>query len=233
LFCIFAVEEANNIMDEIIDYYNKLAESYDENRFGNSYGRFIDKQERIILTRFIDKNKVVVDLACGTGRLLDFATIGIDASKEMLEVSQKKFFDKTLLLSDAQSLPLEDNSVDTLFSFHFFMHLSEGKMKRILNECNRVLKKNGQLIFDIPSKKRRNLFQHKVENWHGAQSFTKAEVKSLHLDFVYKKMAGIVFLPIHRFPKFSRNFFTKLDLLVGNIFFKEYASYLIVVLEKK
>ena len=220
-------------MDGIVDFYNQLAKNYDANRFGNSYGKFIDKQERIILTRLIDKNKKVVDLACGTGRLLDFATIGIDAGKEMIEIAQKKFPDKTLLLSDAESLPLEENSVDTVFSFHFFMHLSEEKIGRILDECSRVLKKNGQLIFDIPSRKRRKMFRYKAESWHGAQSFTKAEVKSLHPDFVYKKMAGIVFLPIHRFPKFSRQFFTKLDLFVGNIFFKEYASYLIVVLEKK
>jgi len=220
-------------MDKIVDFYNKLAKSYDECRFENSYGKFIDKQERIILTRLIDKNKTVVDLACGTGRLLDFASIGIDASKEMIEIAQKKFPKKTLLLSDAESLPLEKNSVDTVLSFHFFMHLNEDKIIRILNECSRVLKKNGQVIFDIPSRKRRNLFRYKAENWHGAQSFTKAEIKSLHSDFAFKKMTGIVLLPIHRFPKFSRKFFAKLDLFLGSVFFKEYGSYLIVVLEKK
>jgi hypothetical protein len=29
----------------ILEYYS-LAESYDENRFGNSYGKYIDQQER-------------------------------------------------------------------------------------------------------------------------------------------------------------------------------------------
>ncbi len=30
----------------IRDYYSNLAESYDENRFGNTYGQYIDQQER-------------------------------------------------------------------------------------------------------------------------------------------------------------------------------------------
>jgi hypothetical protein len=33
-------------MDRIVDYYDGLAKSYDSDRFGNSYGRFIDRQER-------------------------------------------------------------------------------------------------------------------------------------------------------------------------------------------
>jgi hypothetical protein len=30
----------------IIDYYDALAPRYDADRFGNSYGRFLDAQER-------------------------------------------------------------------------------------------------------------------------------------------------------------------------------------------
>ena len=39
-------------MDKIIDYYDNLAETYDENRFENTYGKFIDKQERNILNQY-------------------------------------------------------------------------------------------------------------------------------------------------------------------------------------
>lgn len=36
----------------IRDYYSNLAESYDESRFGNTYGQYIDQQERAFLTDF-------------------------------------------------------------------------------------------------------------------------------------------------------------------------------------
>ena len=33
----------------ILKYYDNLAANYDENRFGNSYGKYIDQQERSFL----------------------------------------------------------------------------------------------------------------------------------------------------------------------------------------
>ena len=50
-------------MNEIINYYDSLAKSYDEDRFNNAYGKFVDKQERIILDKIlIDKNELILDL---------------------------------------------------------------------------------------------------------------------------------------------------------------------------
>jgi hypothetical protein len=44
--------------EKIIEYYNQLASEYDENRFGNSYGQFIDFQERRILNKIFKINLV-------------------------------------------------------------------------------------------------------------------------------------------------------------------------------
>lgn len=38
---------------EIKAYYNKLAEDYDNNRFNNSYGQYLDQQERDFLNRIL------------------------------------------------------------------------------------------------------------------------------------------------------------------------------------
>ena len=77
--------------EKIIEYYNQLASEYDENRFGNSYGQFIDFQERRILNKiFKNQSGKILDLACGSGRLTNFATSGADASEEMLKIAQKK-----------------------------------------------------------------------------------------------------------------------------------------------
>ena len=219
-------------MNKIIEYYDHLATSYDEDRFENTYGKFIDQQERNVLNQILtNKNEIVLDLACGSGRLLNFATIGIDGSENMLKISKQKHPDKTLYQADAEQIPLEENSVDTIISFHFFMHLQQEKIDNIFAECARILKKNGRIIFDVPSKKRRSLLNFKNNEWHGAYSTTLEALKQ-NPHFKMERTFGILFFPIHRFPKFARKFFTKIDLLFANSFLKEYSSYLIIEFKK-
>lgn len=220
-------------MNEIVSYYDTLASTYDENRFNNTYGKFIDNQERKILDRLLtNKNEVILDLACGTGRLLNYASLGVDASSAMVEISKAKFPKKTILLNEADQLIIENNSIDTIISFHFFMHLEERKIHAIFEECNRVLKKNGRIIFDIPSRKRRQLLGYKKEDWHGASSFSIEDLK-LKSNFEIKRTIGFLFLPIHRFPKFCRKFLITINSFLATSFLKEYSSYLIIEFEKK
>ena len=61
-------------------YYNDIASNYDQWRFGNSYGKYIDYQERAILNNWLRdlKGKNILDLGCGTGIFLDLANTGLD-----------------------------------------------------------------------------------------------------------------------------------------------------------
>lgn len=222
-------------MNPIVNYYDDLATNYDENRFGNSYGQFIDRQERQILNRLLKDNEGrILDMACGSGRLLNYATCGVDASNEMVQVAKKKFPAKEILLSDAENLPFPDHSIDTIISFHFFMHLDAEKIQTILKECHRVLKPGGRIIFDIPSKKRRQMLKYKASGWHGATSFTLAELERMNAGlYVQRRSYGIMVFPIHRFPAGIRKLFGKLDSFIANWFLKEYSSYLIVECVKK
>lgn len=72
--------------NEVVAYYDDIADTYDESRFGNSYGEFIDAEERMILDQVFpsDKREKRLEIACGTGRLTNYATYGLDASGEML-----------------------------------------------------------------------------------------------------------------------------------------------------
>jgi ubiquinone/menaquinone biosynthesis C-methylase UbiE len=221
-------------MSEIVDYYNDLAKKYDQDRFDNTYGKFIDISERRILDElFVDKNEVVLDLACGSGRFLNYAQIGIDASAEMLKIASEKYPDKTFHLSDAEHIPLKDSSIDTIITFHFFMHLDKEKVQNILNECYRVLKPNGRIIFDIPSAKRRSLIRYKKSGWHGNFALTNKQIKELSSEFNVTRSFGILFIPIHRIPVRLRNIFIGFDRILSNSFLKEYSSYQILELVKK
>jgi ubiquinone/menaquinone biosynthesis C-methylase UbiE len=219
----------------IIDYYDELAPRYDQDRFANTYGNYIHSQELTILAKYMAKNssQKSLDVACGTGRFLDWTTHGVDASKEMLRVAQGKFPQKILIQSNADRMPFEDNSFDTIICFHLLMHLDKDLTSAIFEEFRRVLKVGGQVIFDVPSKHRRDRTSYQSKGWHGANSFYWKEIEALtSRGWQLKNSHGIGFFPIHRIPKRLRKSCTTLDTLFSNSPLKKYASYLVFRLIK-
>ena len=113
-----------------------------------------------------DTKKKILDVATGTGdvaiemtkRLNPTQIIGLDISKEMLEVGKKKIKKRNLSeiiemeVGDSEKLRFEDNTFDAItvaFGVRNFENLEKG-----IAEMNRVLKKDGKLIvleFSRPS----------------------------------------------------------------------------------
>lgn len=222
--------------EEIIKYYNDLAKNYDIERFSNSYGQYIHKQEDEILMNYLNEKETEfnLDIACGTGRFLKYADYGIDISKEMVEVSQKKYPLKKISIEDAEVLSFQDSFFDNVFSFHLFMHLQMNDIKKILCEVNRVLKKGGYFIFDIPSEKRRKLTGYKHTTWHGGNQISVNLLKELtNLEWELISFYGVAFFPIHLLPKKLRKIILRFDSFMCQSLFKEYSSHLIFILRKK
>ncbi|WBV61802.1 methyltransferase domain-containing protein [Chryseobacterium camelliae] len=221
------------IKNSIRNYYDSLAKDYDKNRFENSYGKYIDQQERLFLDSFI-KNRgfsKILDLGCGTGRLLDFATHGTDFSPEMIKIARTKYPEKTIAVGEISDIPFHVE-FDCIFCFHVIMHQNKEKTQSFLNECYKKLQSNGILIFDFPTKTRRKVVSEQ-EAWHAANTFTEKEiVEETKKQWKLVKTAGILFFPIHRFPKNIRRLFLPLDRVICNTFLKKWASYNIMVLEK-
>lgn len=220
--------------DIIIDYYNNIAAEYDHSRFKNSYGCYIDKQERTVLDKLNINPKQALDLPCGTGRLLNYADYGCDASEKMLEIANGHWPGKNLICGDARELPYEDNSFDTVITMHLLMHLDNDTIYKIMKEVHRVLRPNGRWIVDAPSYKRRKLTNCKSENWHSGSSMSIADVKQLILNrFEVKSVHGIMMFPVHRIPQAMRKPLCNLDYRLSQLApLKEYSSYLIYELWK-
>jgi len=216
-------------------YYDQLASTYDENRFSNTYGQYIDVQERNFLTSFFHKNKKLnqtLDLGCGTGRLLDFANCGVDFSEEMLSQARTKYPYKKLLAGNITEIPFENESLDCIFSFHVIMHQDREITQQFLSESWQKLKPNGFLIFDFPVKRRRRNHAS-TESWHAYNSFDSEEIKFLFRNqWTIIETRGILFFPVHRIPKYLRRLFLPLDNLLCRSFLKKWASYQIIVLQK-
>ena len=220
--------------NEVVEYYDRIAETYDSSRFGGSYGGFIDAQERKLLDNWLPGDGKIVELACGTGRLTAYATEGVDASAEMLRQCAAKFPNKPLHCAPGDQLPYADSSVEAIYCFHLMMHLEKNYIAKVLEECHRVLKPGGVLIFDFPSAKRRKLARRNQDGWHGNTAMVLNEVESLAPEGL--KMTaerGILFLPIHVLPSSLRRVWLPLDNLLCRSWLKPWASYTAVKFVKR
>jgi len=219
---------------DIKAYYNNLAPTYDSNRFDNSYGNYIHKQESQILQNRFPKTEKVLDIACGTGRFLEYATHGIDISENMVEISKKKFPNKIILVQDIKNIEYKNEMFNHALSFHLFMHLKHEELDQLLSEVRRVLENDGTFVFDMPSSKRRKLFKSKTSGWHGTNSISITELKAvLKNNWTLEETYGIAFFPIHRIPKALRSLFIPIDNLLCRSIFKPWASYIVYVIRKK
>jgi SAM-dependent methyltransferase len=198
----------------MIQYYDRLARTYDAERFGNSYGKFLDAQERATLARLMPmQGRSILDLGCGTGRLTDFATHGCDASIESVKLASQRHLKKIFVGADAVSLPFPSDTFDAVFSFHVFMHLKPEVVGKVFAEVGRVLKPGAIFVADVASGFRRRLHPRASSQWHGATSLTRREFERLAEPAGLKLQAsvGIALLPIHRIPRRFRRSLAGLD----------------------
>lgn len=221
---------------QVVDYYNNIADDYDNSRFNNSYGQFIDAEERRILDGLVDPTAPTrrLEMACGTGRLTNYATHGLDASSEMMAHAQKRHPEVVFREASACATGFSDAEFDLVYTFHLLMHLDEDTIQQIFDEAWRILKPGGRFILDVPSKKRRHLLGKKRANWHGSTSLTTDEVLAMAAGkFELRSSHGIMMLPVHKLPVGLRGKMVNLDFAMANGVLKDYSSYLVYELVKK
>lgn len=223
--------------DDIVGaYYDKIAENYDDSRFNNSYGQFIDYEERRTLDRIIDtsSDKLRLEMACGTGRLTNYATHALDVSTEMMKYARQRHPEVSFRLASATETGFDDAMFDTIYAFHLIMHLSSSTIQDIIAEAYRILKPGGRLIFDFPSKKRRRLLHHRQPSWHGGTEMSIEDITQLiQQRFRLERTFGVMMLPVHKLPVGIRKHLQRIDYALANGWLKQYSSYLIVELVKE
>lgn len=224
-----------SMQNEITEYYNQVADSYDRQRFGNSYGQTLHWEEKRILSKYLTplKNARILDAGCGTGRFTNFATDAIDPAINMLEIARVKCPQCTFYQAEANHIPLADESLDALFAVHLFMHLDIGSIQSIFNETYRKLKPGGLFIFDIPSELRRSISQTEFKTWHCATSLSQKKVTALCGNgWKVKAVYGLSFFPLHRLPAPFRLVAFFIDILLSASPLKFLASFNFYILTK-
>ncbi len=218
--------------EDVERYYAAAATSYDRARFGGSYGRHVDRQERAVLREWLPRSGRILDLGCGTGRLLGLATHGLDRSAEMLAVARAKCPGRRVVRALSWRAPFPEGAFDAVFSMHVFMHLPTADVAATLAECERLVRPGGMLVFDVPSTPRRKLTRFRPASWHCATEFTPEELRSLCARWRFLELRGVLALPIHRMPEWSRPMALPLDDLICRSPLRRWCSYYVVRLER-
>ena len=219
----------------VVEYYEQLAGSYDRDRFGSSYGAYIHAQERRILRQWLlpHSRGQILDLACGTGRLLDLATHGLDASEAMVRIARTRHPGKPIHCGPATEMARVGVRFDTIFCLHLFMHLSQPEIESLTKAVRNHLRTGGFFIFDAPTAFRRKLTGFQPDGWHAGTALSPVEVCALAgLGWRLRRTRGVLFFPIHRLPSWSRPALRPLDDLIGITPLKALSSYTLYSLER-
>ncbi len=168
--------KATPAISEYVDLYGAIPYA-EYQRHINSY---------IFASKFVP-NKVVLDVACGSGTGSTYLAgrgarmvVGADISQHALRDAKRWNKGKQrveFMLSDAEALPFADNCFDVVVSLETIEHLR--KPERFLAECRRVLRKKGIFVCSTPNKKIYSPLFRKPANPYHVREFAPEEFYGL------------------------------------------------------
>ena len=140
--------EFPRLYTEFAKYYDRLEMQY----------RDYQKESEWIASLLEDRRaKNLVDLSCGTGSHLSFLQnrpkelelLGMDASKEMVFLAEKKLGKVPLLLADFLHIPIRKNIFDVALCMYWSLAgLNDILVKLLFEQANFLLKKGGLFLLD-------------------------------------------------------------------------------------
>jgi demethylmenaquinone methyltransferase/2-methoxy-6-polyprenyl-1,4-benzoquinol methylase len=130
-------------------FSNENASTYDTVVRFATFGQ--DSLWKNQILNIIGKQSSVLDLACGTGilslMLIDSAiikVIGLDLMFDYLEIAKKKTKKLFLTNGTAEMLPYKNECFNSITSSYLAKYVD---IKRVVDECWRILKHNGIVVF--------------------------------------------------------------------------------------
>ena len=132
-----------------------------EHHIGNQHPIDITSKEMCIdfLEKYdSSKEKVVLEIGCSSGNLINkikdlknYIYIGSDVIKNSVEKLSKIYSDTPFLVFDLVKNPFKESLCNSLIMLNVLEHIKDDD--KALLEANKLLKKNGLLILEVPSGK--------------------------------------------------------------------------------
>lgn len=104
----------------------------------------------------LQSGKRVLEIGFGGGAFLDHCkaegcdTWGTEIILELVNRVQENGH-QVFHTSQIDTLPLQEESVDLVFAFHVFEHLTKDELVKMLKAIHRVLKRDGRLVASFPN----------------------------------------------------------------------------------
>jgi|GEM_PF-1845453 len=128
---------------------------------GNKYNHKLIQEhvQRYFFASKFCRDKKVLDIGCGTGYGSHYLAnnnakniVGLDISNDAISFAKKNYVlpNLSFQIGDALKTKFEDNSFDTIIAFEIIEHVKDPF--HFLNECIRIMKKEGTLILSTPNK---------------------------------------------------------------------------------
>ena len=235
------------------NFHNKLQ--------SNKKGRFENIFYKALYNMYEDFNsiinkkanqKIVLDYGCGIGsvteRIAKFnpkKLVGVDISEVSINKANEKAKDLNLQIEysvdNCENLKLQESTFDLVYGSGILHHLD---IKKAINEINRVLKNDGEMIFLEPlgTNPFINLYRKLTPNSRSADEhpFIQKDFDLINSLFKSVKVSyygffTLVFFPFYRKPEKSLLFriICKLDHYFFKIkFFKNFAWSVLIVAKK-
>jgi demethylmenaquinone methyltransferase/2-methoxy-6-polyprenyl-1,4-benzoquinol methylase len=173
--------DKNQKQEKIVSMFDEIASTYDVTNRVLSMG--IDKSWRKkgcdktleLLDR--DKDLTVLDVACGTGDMLQWwkdrgeaagvtfkRFIGVDPSEGMLKVAKEKVDYADFVVAKAQELPIEENTADILSISYGIRNVVD--RQEAIHEFYRVLKPGGMVVILEFTKREKSGLKGKIVDFY-------------------------------------------------------------------
>ena len=175
--------------------YNKIASEYDASREGQ-YTRFHIME----LSNTIDlhEGNVVLDVACGNGTLLrelskkaKIQANGIDISENMILAAKMRYSDMNFEVKPCYPLEWSNESINIITICCAFHHFDNPQ--GFVNECKRVLKKNGEVYIAEPNfgaimRFLANKFWVSISKSGDVKIYSKKELEAIFYNYGFKSV---------------------------------------------
>ena len=147
-----------------MDRSKQASSVYDE--IAESYAKAFSKPSEYIenFLALLPKNAKILDAGCGVGvdagfmASKGFKIIGMDLSKEMLDIARQTFPHIDFMQKDIRELDFPPNSFDGILASCSLIHIPKKDTSRLIRKFHQILKKNGAIYIALQGGKSEEIF---------------------------------------------------------------------------
>ncbi len=137
---------------EIVAAYSRIAPEYAKAFYHELDTKHIDRKLYEMFAEKLPEKAKCIELGCGPGEIsvflekYSFNLIGIDKSKEMIEVAKSLNSNISFITDDVFDLTIKNSYADGIVAPFLIVNFDDEEIKKALVEMNRILKNQGILL---------------------------------------------------------------------------------------